>query len=214
MAIVDAFRQAGAAFKASLQNKAQDTYPVRGIRGDVTMVMRNAFTGSVEHQWERKNLVVSDASILIARLMRDPSEPPHGIYALAIGTGDSGWNPLAPPAATVTQRSLYGELTRKVFSAKDFIGPLGTPVGYPTNVVDFTTTFTESEAVGPLCEMGLIGGHVSTNMAVRNPVLPPNGTYDPTVNLTEYETLVNYLTFPAISKGATSTLSITWRITT
>jgi hypothetical protein len=213
MAIVDAFKQAGSAFRAALQNKAQDTYPTRGIRGDVKMVMRNCFTGSVEHQWERKNLVVSDASILVARVMRDPAEPPHGIFALAIGTGDTGWNVLNPPAATVTQRSLYGELTRKVFSAKDFIGAGGTPVGYPTNVVDFTTTFTESEAVGPLCEMGLIGGNISTNMAVRNPVLPPNGTYDPTVNLTQYETLVNYLTFNVISKPATSILSVTWRIT-
>ena len=49
-------------------------------------------------------------------------------------------------------------------------------------------------------------------MSIRNPVTPPNGSYDPTVNLTNFETMVNYLTFPVINKGATSTLTIVWRL--
>lgn len=183
------------------------------IRGDVFFTLRDGTSGDIQEERELRNLVVLDASILIARLMKNPTEPPHGIYALAVGTGDVGWNPLAPPAATSTQRSLYSELTRKTFANTQFINSVGAPVAYPTKIVDFTTTFSESEAVGPLDEMGLLGGNISTNMAIRNPVLPPNGAYDPTVDLTTRDTLVNYLTFPVISKPATSTLTIVWRLT-
>ena len=79
--------------------------------------------------------------------------------------------------------------------------------------MDFTTTFAESEAVGPIAEMGLLGGDINTNLSIRNPVLPPNGLYDPTVDLVGLDTLVNYLTFPVVNKPATSTLSWTWRLT-
>lgn len=183
------------------------------IRGDVFFTLRDGPTGEIQEERELRNLVVLDASILIARLMKNSAEPPHGIYALAVGTGDVGWNPLAPPAATNTQRSLYSELTRKTFANTQFVNSVGAPVAYPTHIVDFTTTFSESEAVGPLDEMGLLGGNLSSNMSIRNPVLPPNGPYDPTVDLTVKDTLVNYLPFPVISKPATSTLTIVWRLT-
>lgn len=183
------------------------------IRGDVFITMRDGSSGDVLEQRELRNLVVLDASLLIARLMKDSAEPPHGIYALAVGTGDVGWNLLAPPAPTNTQRSLYSELTRKTFVTTQFINSVGAPVAYPTNIVDFTTTFSESEAVGPLVEMGLLGGNISTNMSIKNPVLPPNGPYDPTVDLTTKDTLVNYLTFPVIVKPATATITIVWRLT-
>ena len=182
------------------------------IRGDVYISMHDGKTGELQEYRELLNLVVLDASILIARLMKNNVEPPFGIYALAVGTGNVGWNPMSPPAATNTQRSLWSEIARKTFAVTQFINSGGLPVAIPTNVVDFTTTFAESEAVGALDEMGLIGGNVSTNLSVRNPVLPPNGAYDPTVDLTQYDTLVNYLTFAVINKPATSTLTIVWRL--
>jgi hypothetical protein len=182
------------------------------IRGDVFFKMRDGATGELQWEKELRNLVVLDASILIARLMKDSAEPPHGIFALAIGTGDSGWNPMTPPAPTNTQRSLYSEITRKTFSNTTFVDSGGAPVGYPTKIVDFTTVYTEAEAVGPLVEMGLIGGNVSTNLSVRNPVTPPNGTYNATVDLTNFDTLCNYLTFPVVNKPATSTFEIVWRL--
>jgi len=182
------------------------------IRGDVFITMKDGVSGEIQEHRELKNLVVMDASILLCRLMKDSQEPPHGIYALAIGTGDSGWG-ITPPAPTVTQRSLYSELARKTFTSTQFIDGDGMPTAIPTNVADFTTTYAESEAVGPLKEMGLIGGNCSTNMSVRNPVLPPNGSYDPSVNLVNFDCLINYLTFNLISKPATSTLAITWRLT-
>ncbi len=180
-------------------------------RGDVFITLRDAKTGEVQEYREVRNLVVKDASILIARLMKNSQEPPHGAFCLAVGSGDVGWDPMAPPAPTDTQRALYGEISRKVFANTDFIDSGGLPVAYPTNIVDFTTTFTESEAVGPLVEMGLLGGNIV--VSPRNPVSPPNGTYDPTVDLTLYETEINYLTFPVINKPATSTLTIVWRLT-
>ena len=183
------------------------------IRGDVFITVQDGKTKKVQEHRELRNLVVLDASILIARLMKDNSEPPHSIYALAVGTGDTGWDPMDPPSPTNTQRALYSELTRKTFSTTQFVDSAGSPVGYPTKIVDFTTIYTESEAVGPLVEMGLLGGNISTNMSVKNPVSPPNGTYDDTVDLTNYETLCNFLTFKVVNKPATSTLSIVWRLT-
>jgi hypothetical protein len=182
------------------------------IKGDVFLTLRDGKTGEIQLYRELRNLVVLDASILIARLMKDSQEPPHGIYALAIGTGDSGWG-ISPPAPTDTQRSLYSELCRKTFIETQFIDSLGVPTAIPTNVIDLTTTFAESEAVGPLREMGLLGGNISSNMSIRSPVLPPNGPRDLTKDLTLYDTLVNYLTFDIISKPATSTFTITWRLT-
>lgn len=192
------------------------------IRGDVFFYLRDSSQGEPEDPlWyynakpdhELRNLVVLDASILIARLMKDSQEPPHGIFALAVGTGDSGWNPMAPPAPTNTQRSLYSELARKTFANTQFIDGGGVPTAIPTNVVDFTTTFAESEAVGPLVEMGLLGGNISTNMNIRNPVLPPNGPYNVGVDLTLFDSEINYLTFAVVNKPPTSTLTIVWRLT-
>lgn len=183
------------------------------IRGDVFMELRDGKSGELQEKREHRNLIVKDASILIARLMKDNGEPPFGCFCLAIGTGDVGWNPLNPPAATNTQRALYSELSRKRFANTQFIDAGGAPTAVLTNVVDFTTTFSESEAVGPLCEMGLLGGNVSTNLAIKNPVSPPNGPYNvPAVDLTTKETLVNYLSFAVISKPPTSTLTIVWRL--
>lgn len=183
------------------------------IRGDVFIEVRDGKTGALQERRELLNLVVLDASILLARLAKNSQEPPHGIFALAVGTGQAGWNPMSPPAATNTQRSLWSELARKTFATTNFIDQNGIPVAYPTHVVDFTTTYAEAEAVGPLVEMGLIGGNVNSNLSIRSPVTPANGPYDPTVDLTNFDTLVNYLTFPVINKPATSTLTIVWRLT-
>ena len=182
------------------------------IRGDVFMTLRDGATGQIQQERELRNLVVLDAGILVARLLKSSTEPPHGIYALAVGTGDVGWGGI-PPAPTNTQRSLYSELTRKTFTSTNFVNSAGAPVAYPTNVVDYTCTLQASEAVGPLVEMGLICP-LSTNMSVKNPVLPANGPRDTTVDLTTRDSLINYLTFLPINKPATSTLTVVWRITT
>jgi len=193
---------------------ASDTFPT--YKGEIFWELRHK-DGQIE-KGHYQNLVTLDAGVLLARLMKSPttpnvSEPAHGVFALAVGTGDVGWDPLNPPPATNTQRSLYNELARKQIASTDFITSTGTISGVPTNKVDFTTIFSESEAVGALTEMGLLCGDVNSNMAVRNPILPANGTYDTTVDVTGKDILVNYITFPVINKPATSTLQWTWRLT-
>lgn len=183
------------------------------LQGEIFFTLTDSQTGKILDKRNKKNLIVLDASILVARLLANNTEPPHGLFVLAVGTGDSGWDPMNPPAPTNTQRALYAEITRKTFETVQFVDPLGVPVAYPTKTVDYTTTFTESEAVGPLVEMGIIGGNISTNMNVKNPYSPPNGPYDPTVDLTTYETLFNYNTFAVVNKPPTATFTVTWRIT-
>ena len=211
MKMIEKFRSARSQLRSAFGMRHDEDFRLK-IRGDVFIVMRDALTGEVQDERTLRNIVVKDASILIARCMKDIAEPPHSTFVLAVGTGDTGWDPMNPPAATNTQRALYSELTRKTFASTQFIDAEGAPTAIPTNVVDFTTTYTESEAVGPLVEMGILGGNISSNMAVKNPVSPPNGSYDPTVDLTTRETMVNYLTFAVVNKPSTSTLSITWRL--
>ncbi len=112
MKIPEKVRQATGRVSSAFAVRPSEEFGEKGyyIRGDVFFRMYSSSSRSPETlEWKRelRNLVVADASILIARLMKDSSEPPHGIFALAVGTGDSGWNPMTPPAPTATQRSLY-----------------------------------------------------------------------------------------------------------
>jgi len=207
-----------AAMRFALINLAVDKYPRERMRGECFWVLRDTATGQETHG-HVKNVVTLDASILLATFMKGTGAPvpnvcvpSFGIYALAVGTGDVSWNPMAPPPPTITQRSLFNELARKQVASTSFIDEGGVISGVRTHIVDFTTTYTEAEAVGPLTEMGLLGGDIDPIMTNRNPILPPNGSYDPTVDTTGKDILVNYVTFPAINKPATSTLSWTWRI--
>lgn len=212
MRILEAVRQASATFRGALGGRYEEKAGCI-VRGDVFITLRDGKTRDIQDRREFKNLIVKDASILVARLVKNNTEPPHGAFVLAMGTGNVGWDPMNPPAPTVTQRSLYSEIARKTFATTTFIDGGGLPTAIPTNVVDFETIFAEAEAVGPLDEMGLLGGNISSNLSIKNPVLPPNGPYDPTVNLTTKETMINYLTFKVINKPPTSTLDIVWRLT-
>ena len=210
MKIRETFRRVTTSLRAAFGVRHEEDARIK-IRGDVFLTVRDGKTGEVQEHRELRNIVTLDASILIARLMKNNAEPPHGIFCLAVGSGNVGWDPMNPPAPTNTQRALYSEITRKTFASTTFIDAGGMPTAVPTNVVDFTTTFTDSEAVGALVEMGLIGGNVV--ITPRNPVSPPNGPYNvPPVDLSTKETLVNYLTYAVLNKPATSTLSITWRL--
>jgi len=166
------------------------------LKGEYLITLRDAKTGRVLDQRHGHNLIVNSASILIARLLKDSSDPDAGISYLAVGTGAVGWNLQNPPQPTVSQITLNSEITRKAFSTPDvvFIDPdSGEPVSYATGVVDFTVTFAETEAVGPLVEMSLFGGDASDS--------PNTGT------------MVNYRTFPVINKTNSMNLTITFRIT-
>jgi hypothetical protein len=161
--------------------------------------------------WEKPNLITLDAGILVARLVKDNLEPPHGINMLAVGTGATG-AVLSPDSPDPKQRKLNGEIARKAFASSTFRDAGGNAVSIPTNIVDYTTTFGEGEAVGPLNEMGLLST-ISNNPGTTNPNPDTFPTRDVTVDVTNYDMLLNYLPFAPISKPSAAILTLTWRIT-
>lgn len=179
--------------------------------GEVFIEMRDAETNDLIESWYYKNLITLDASILTAILLRDPSSRSYGINMLAVGTGATGAL-LSPDAPDNRQRKLNAEIERKGFSSTTFRNAVGTAVAYPTNIVDFTTTFAAAEAVGPLNEMGLLST-LSSNPAIKNPNPDTFPTRDTTRDLSTYDVMANYLTFSVISKPSTAVLVITWRLT-
>lgn len=177
-------------------------------------------SGNVTESGDFKNVVTRDAGVTIARLMKsgvtstpNVSIPKFGAFALAVGTGALGWDPKNPPLGTRNQRSLYNEVARKPFSSSNFIDENGAVVSYPTNTIDLVATFLPGEAAGPLMELGILGGDVNPNMAIRNPVLPPNGVYDPTVDLAGKDALLNYKTIKLFTVASNASVSWTWRLT-
>ena len=185
--------------------------------------MRDATTGEQLAYFEKDNVLTLDCGILAARLFRNSLDPSagtslsKGVTHLAIGTGATG-NILAPDAPQPEQRkinTLAGPANsgRKAFSSAQFRDANGAAVSYPTNIVDFTTTFTESEANGPLNEMGLVSVYKTAeyNWIVNGPgTISP--VYDATISVQAKDLLANYLTFGVITKPATAILTITWRL--
>jgi hypothetical protein len=168
----------------------------RKPRGEYHLILRDVVTGNVLEERHDHNLIVNSASVLIARLLKDNNEPAGGITYLAVGTGASGWNLQNPPQPIPTETKLFNEIARKAFTTQDvtFIDPTtGDPTTVPTNVVDFTCTFAETEAVGPLVEMGLFGGDAT--------------------DLADSGTQVNARNFPVVNKTNSMTLTIIFRIT-
>jgi hypothetical protein len=182
--------------------------------------MRDAKTGQSMVYFEENNCLTLDCGILAARLFRNSLEPVagtstnKGLTMLSIGTGATG-NLLSPDAPQPEQRKLNNQVCRKAFSSAQFRDANGVAVSYPTNVVDFTTTFSESEANGPLNEMGVVATY-SSNAAVANWIDNGPGTltpvYDPTIDVSAKDLLANMLTFGCIVKPATAILTITWRL--
>lgn len=169
-------------------------------RGDVWMKLgkdltREQILGNPDRAF--KNLIVDAASDQIAEwaftgIITLVSQHVPGILTLAVGTGAVGWDLQNPPVETANLTVLYSELFRKQFASVNYVDNLGNPSVTRTNIVDFLTTFLETEAVGPLVEMGLFGGVGALN---------PNGG-----------TEINCKHFPVINKP-TSQLSILWRLT-
>ena len=190
-----------------LPHSASVTFPAKG---SIIFEMTDTITGNIT-RFEKNNVITLDAGIHAARLFKDNQEPNFGCYMLAIGTGATGAL-LSPDAPDPRQRKLNNEIERKGFASITFRDSLGNAVAYPTNIVDFTCVYSESEAVGPLNEMGLLSP-LSANPSQKTP--NPNNfpTRDVSLDITQYDVLLNYLTFGVITKPSTATLSITWRLT-
>lgn len=137
------------------------------------------------------NAIVPGASLLLARLAKDPAEPAGGFTFLAVGIGDPGWDPMSPPAPVGDETVLHNEIERKGFSDIYFVDGSGLPTPSVTDTVDFVATFSEGEAVGALVELGTYGGDAT--------ITKDSGT------------LVDYITFPVINKSPTATLTFVIR---
>ena len=184
-------------------------------KGRVFFDLHDPRTGQLLEHWEQDNVVTKDAGILAARLFRDSQDPTpgsnNGLTMLGVGTGATG-NLLSPDAPQTTQRRLNTEIARKPFALRQFRNASGVAVAYPTNIVDFTTTFTEAEAVGPLNEMALMSTF-SPNPLILNPIMNGPSGYDSTIDVTGKDICANYLTFACVAKPNGAILTITWRFT-
>lgn len=186
------------------------------VKGEVFFELTDAESGRIMERWHKDNVITNDAGILAAMLFQDRGGVSRGLAMLAIGTGARGAL-LNPDAADPRQRRLEGEIARKTFSSVVYRKSDGSASAVPTNIVDFTTTYSEAEAVGPLNEMGLMSP-LSDNINQTNHMEDSTGAlvvfpdYDTTIDISQYDILANYLTFPVISKPSTALLTITWRI--
>lgn len=207
----DKMRRPGEAVAVGMHLKYGDKVGLMQIAlGEFIFDLRDP-EGNQLAYWKKKNLITLDAGIHAARLFKDNQEPNFGAYMLTVGTGASGAL-LSPNAPDNRQRKLNAEIARKTFVSTTFRDTLGQASAIPTNVVDFTTQFVEGEAAGPLNEMGIISP-ISANTGTTNPNPNTFPTRDLTVDLTQYDVLLNYLTFAVISKPSQSRLTITWRLT-
>lgn len=196
------------AFKMGMGFRHEDKF--RAPKGKFILHMVDSKTGEVLEHWEKDNIITHDAGILTARLFRDNAEPNHGVNMLAIGTGATGAL-LSPDAPSADQRKLNVEIERKPFSSTTFRNPSGVAVAYPTNIVDFTTTYGEAEAVGALNEMGILCT-ISDNTTVTNHNPNAYPIRDTSLDITPYDVLVNYLTFGVVVKPSSAILTLTWRL--
>lgn len=165
-----------------------------GLKGQLFI---RAYEGDqLVYEYTRPNVVVKSASVLIARLLKDSKEPMGGIGYFAVGTGGAGWDLQDPPAPTINQTKLESELARKAIGPinTSFVDPdTGEHTVTPTNIVDFSASFSNSEAVGPLTEMALFGGDATAALNTG--------------------TMLNYRTFPVLNKTTAMHFSVIFRIT-
>ena len=136
-----------------------------------------------------KNLIVNSASKLMAYRMA-PMQMSEtglstndlqnilGLQVLAVGVGvlvdptkpydkvtnpvdTSQWDYMNPPAESLTDTKLVGEIFRKPFTSWSFVDENDQNSDVPTNILKLVTTFLETEAVGPITEMAIFGGNAS-----------------------------------------------------
>lgn len=208
----DMFNRARDSFRFGMAMRFKEFFDIPNtVKGEVFFEMRDNLTGELLYTDHKKNLITLDAGILLAILCRDKSSRTNGLNMLAVGTGATGalLNPNAPDNR---QRKLNAEIARKPFSSTVFRDGSGNAVAYPTNIVDFTASFGEGEAVGPWTEMGILST-ISSNPAILNPNPNTFPTRNTTVDLSLYDILINYLPMSVISKPSTATITITWRLT-
>lgn len=196
--------------------------------GEYDAKTNKIINGQVIDRKDVKNLIVDKASELMACRLAPGEKTgtineganegnflERGLQFLSVGVGiledptlpyDRHTNPVNyaewdlqdPPDETLDVTRLRGEIFRKAFTSWSFLDIDGNISNEPTNVLQLVTTFYETEAVGPLTEMGLFGGNA-------------NDWEDGEGKDSGY--MFNYKTFPVWNKPADARLTITWKLT-
>ena len=173
--------------------KGEETF--NGLKGFLTIKAYDmSQDGKLVYEYEHSNIIVNVASILIARLLKNNTEPQNGISYLAIGSGSGEWEVFDPPAPTTSKTRLENEFYRSAIDFSTFVHPeSGEPTSIKTNIVDYSVTLGEGQAVGPIMELGLFGGDATSELNTG--------------------TMLNWRTFPVIYKTSTMSVTIIFRIT-
>jgi len=192
MHVKDFVNKAKDVLSMGLKIPFQDSYK-SGMRGELFI---NVYEGdTLLDYFHFKNIVTEKASVMLARLMKNPSEPLNGVYALGVGSGSPSWDPMSPPPATASQVYLVNELARVQFDSINFIKTDGSgevsPV--PTYIIDCTANFPATIGTGPWMELGVFGD-------TPTPLIPNTGT------------LVTYRTLAVLNKTPTMSFTVVYRL--
>lgn len=147
----------------------------------------------VAQEMHVKNLIVDMASRLMAKRMRPGTSWGSGIQYLEVGTGVGTGTTQVPQPESVTQTALRQPLARKAITSWTYLDRSNNPTASETNVIQLTTTFNETEAVGAIVEMGLFGGDATASLG------------------TGY--MFNYKTFPVWNKADDMKFTVVWKLT-
>lgn len=105
------------------------------------------------------NLVVNNCSVLLASLIKSHTSGLGTSLYWAVGTGN-GWSDALLPSPSVSATTLTNEVFRKVIPGANisFLTSNNEVTATPTNRLQITLTFTESEANYNLMEFAIFGG--------------------------------------------------------
>lgn len=148
---------------------------------------------SIQREMHIKNLIVSKGSLFIAKRMAPGASWGDGINYLELGTGVGTGTQNAPQAETASAVALRSPLIRKAITSWTYIDANGNPTATETNVIRYTTLFSDSEAVGSITEMGLFGGNATSALGSGY--------------------MFNFKTFGVWTKDSTVQLTAVWTLT-
>lgn len=129
--------------------------------GEVTDRLIDAKTEKVIEERVYNNLVVDACSVLIAGLMKGTLS---GVQYFAVGSGSSSWSNDTFPSPVESDTKLLAETYRKAIETSNvvFINSENVVSQTPTNRIQITVVFNESEANGELRELGIFGGDATS----------------------------------------------------
>lgn len=197
-------------------NTEKSRYP----KGEIFILMKNKDNYIKEIYYE--NLIVDEFGRFLAMCCQDPTALSSGITWMALGTGDTEWDPTSPPPPSITNTALVTEVCRKYRTASGgfkFLNPDDlpnetSPSGTSSRIMEIAWLFDFNQANNyQFMELGM---YANSNLTITTP-------YYSTVTSTPVSTiiadsakkgiLVNKKNFPVFTKTADWQLSITYRVT-